>query len=142
MTHEVFYGIEGSKAGINKAKKIVSSIKSKSIIVPADKKIIYHSSAIMASNFLLALLSSADELLSHVERNKKTRHEFMLNLSSETYKNYFKNGFEKSITGPAVRKDMETVRKHIDALKKENVLFKDLYKIFTDIIINRAQNKN
>jgi predicted short-subunit dehydrogenase-like oxidoreductase (DUF2520 family) len=138
MTYKVFYGIEGNKSAIEQAKKIVRSIKSKSIVVPTNKKIIYHSSAIMMSNFLLALLSSADELLSRVEKNKKLRHEFMVHLSLESYKNYFENGFEKSITGPAVRRDTKTIKKHIAALKSKDVQLKELYKIFTDIIISRT----
>jgi predicted short-subunit dehydrogenase-like oxidoreductase (DUF2520 family) len=138
MAYQVFYGIEGNKLGIEKAKKIVSSIKSKSIVVPTYKKIIYHSSAVMMSNFLLALLSSADDLLSHVEKNKKIRYEFISSLSFQAYKNYFENGFKKSITGPAVRRDMKTIEQHIAVLKKEDVLLRDLYKIFTDIIISRT----
>jgi len=142
MKHPIFYGIEGNRLAVAKAKKIVSSIKSKFIVVPGEKKIIYHSSAVMISNFLLALFSSAEELLSQIEKNKKIRHEFMTSLSSEAYKNYFEKGFKKSITGPAVRRDMNTIEKHIIALNKEDVQLGVLYKIFTDIIISRTQNKN
>ena len=61
--------------------------------------------------------------------SKSLRHRFSNN---ETFKKFQSNKSKESQTGPAVRNDVKTLKKHEEILKKSNYL--NLYKIITKSI--------
>lgn len=72
----------------------------------------YHSSAVVASNFMTALISLAREMasLANIDGNS-----FMPPIIKTTIENSF-NSQEFPLTGPYARGDLKTIKRHLDSL--------------------------
>ncbi len=77
---------------------------------------LYHSSAVVASNFTTLLLSLADEIAKTAGLNAK---EFLKPIVYQTIDNFF-NTHEENVplTGPIARADFETLNSHIVSLEQ------------------------
>jgi rfaE bifunctional protein nucleotidyltransferase chain/domain len=107
------FTIEGSEAAIRIAKDIVDSLGSNLISIPRDDKVLYHASATIASNYLVALLGQASEIMSSV--GLSLAH--LMPLIRGTLSNIDAQG-SSALTGPISRGDWATVQSHIHALGK------------------------
>lgn len=107
-------------------------------VEPMDsvKRRTLHVAAVFSCNFVNHLFAVAFELL----RKQDIAVEYLRPLVEETVRKAFESGkpFEVQ-TGPAVRKDMGTLQKHIDLLEQDP-LKKQLYKIMTEQIICYHKN--
>jgi predicted short-subunit dehydrogenase-like oxidoreductase (DUF2520 family) len=80
--------------------------------VPPERRATYHAAATMASNHLVALLGQA----SRVAEGAGVPVEALLPLVRATLDNVEELGPELALTGPVARGDVDTVRRHLDAL--------------------------
>jgi len=81
----------------------------------ADKPL-YHASAAMASNYLVALLGDASRLWESFGLSRDSGLHSLLPLVRGTIDNLQGVGFPDALTGPIARGDVDTVRIHLDAL--------------------------
>ena len=57
-------------------------------------------------------------------------------------RNAFLHTPASTLTGPARRGDMETIRKHLDVLEQSGLKEQaEIYRLFTDKILEKYQNK-
>lgn len=73
-----------------------------------EERALYHAALVMASNFAVALAGDAADLLGG--------HEILVPLLRATVENVAAMGPDAALTGPVVRGDAGTVRKHVQAL--------------------------
>lgn len=95
------------------------------------QRTILHIAAVFACNFTNHMLTAAKEVVSKSEMP----FEVLEPLIRETLNKAMEMGPENSQTGPAVRNDLVTVRKHLDKLSFSPEL-QQLYRLITDSIIN------
>ena len=138
----IYIVVEGDKKAILVGKKIASSLGSKTLILSKDEKIVHHICCVIASNYLITLLSQLEELTNvynKLERRKSGKEIFPDNLKLMALLNEFKNlnlfniykplilstlihaekfGCIKSLTGPIERNDYLTVETHLKTLSK------------------------
>jgi predicted short-subunit dehydrogenase-like oxidoreductase (DUF2520 family) len=81
-----------------------------------DKKAIYHAAAVFASNYVVTSIWAATQLLESVGVHNPRG--VLAPLIQTTIDNVLANGPRKAITGPVVRGDTSTVRRHIRALEQ------------------------
>lgn len=98
-------------------EKVLKEIGGNPILVDFDERqrAIYHTSAVVSSNFLNSLLLFARKLITQIPLESKV----LIPLIEQTLKNNLTNFTEINsfpLTGPIVRKDFATIRKHIDSL--------------------------
>jgi len=79
---------------------------------------IYHASAVIASNYLVALLDAAAGLWEHLGLTKAEGLEALLPLVRGTVENLGTVGLPDALTGPIARGDVGTIERHLDALTR------------------------
>ncbi len=103
--------------------------------VSEPRKIFYHLAGVFASNFMIANFLIARNLLLKAGIKKKSVVPLLLPLAKSTLANIEKNGIIKALSGPLQRGDVETILKHLNALKKDKDIFKS-YSVQSKILIN------
>lgn len=84
------------------------------------------------------MLHAAEETLIGLSKEEIT--DALLPIAIQTVNRWASVNASKLQTGPAVRNDQQTIRKHLDDLK-DFPLEKELYQMITDYIIQKIQQK-
>ena len=113
------FAIEAEEPLKSTLKELAGALNGTFIELKARDKVIYHAAAVIACNYLVTLVKVADDLWQTfgVPRDEATRA--LLPLLRGTLNNIGAVGVPQCLTGPIARGDSGTVRKHIEALKKE-----------------------
>jgi len=112
----IIAAIEGEENAIHIARQIAADLGSISLTIKTDGKTLYHAAAVVASNYLVALQDLAFKLLQISGIPEKSAFQVLGPLISGTLSNIEKVGTVKALTGPIVRGDSETVKKHVDEI--------------------------
>lgn len=131
--------IEGSNQfSENKIKVLAKIISPKIHRVNSAKRLKIHLAAVLVSNFTNYLYHEAEIIL----RSQKIPFEILLPLISKVTGNLYHSLPAKNQTGPAVRKDQKTLKKHLELLS-ENKKLQTIYKNISDSIqkIHSAKKK-
>lgn len=114
------YALAGEPAAVAAARRIVSALHGLPLVVPPNKRQIYHASAVVASNYLVALLSFAVRLMMETGVNEPEATAALLPLVHGTLENLEKLGVRASLTGPIARGDADTLRLHLARLSGDD----------------------
>jgi len=103
-----------------------------------ESRKILHLSAVFSCNFLNHLFYISKDILN----DKKIDFSILYPIIKETTKKALNNNIKNSQTGPAVRKDLKTIEKHIKILSKtKKKKYIDIYKSITNSIISSYENE-
>lgn len=119
LLSNIYFGIEGGEIALDAAEEIVKRLKSKRIIIPIEKKQLYHTACVVSSNFLVTLLNVAAEFSSSVGIEKSEMFEVFRPIIEKTISNISESGLVNSLTGPFERNDVQTISKHLDSISGE-----------------------
>ena len=111
-----FFCVEGDAVAKKLAKRIVTDLGGKSFDIEAQKKPLYHAAALTAAGHLTALIDLAMEMLSACGLDRPTAQKVLMPLVESAVNNLKVSPPEKVLTGTFARGDMETVRRHLEAL--------------------------
>jgi predicted short-subunit dehydrogenase-like oxidoreductase (DUF2520 family) len=131
--------IEGSsvrtKAAVSKiARKLSDSV----IAIKSEDRQKLHIAAVFACNFTNHFYHIAESLV----KNAGLKFSFLYPLILETTLRTEKESPSKVQTGPAIRNDKKTLRRHLSLLKKNDAELAKIYKIITADIQRRAKPKS
>ncbi|MEO0109841.1 MAG: DUF2520 domain-containing protein [candidate division WOR-3 bacterium] len=124
------FALEGDERAINFGKRLMKAIGGNYILIPTEKKEIYHLACVFASNFLWSTLRVAFHLIQDIVDD----YHILLPLASASLNNTFSYPPKLSATGPIVRGDKETIKKHIRVLKERFPQYLSLYKSLSQVI--------
>ena len=110
--------LEGDEAILALGEQLVRSIGGQSFMIKGEQKALYHTAASIASNFLVTLIAWAQDLLTHCKIDKPEALSLLMPLVQASVENIKTKGPEQALTGPIVRGDGETLRKHLEELEK------------------------
>ncbi|MGA7078294.1 MAG: DUF2520 domain-containing protein [Terriglobales bacterium] len=115
---DVPFAIEGDEKARRAARRVVRELGGESFTLPAASKAAYHAWATLTSPLLLAFLVTLEEAaraagLTRVDARRKS-----LPIMRQTLANYARLGSARSFSGPLIRGDVETVKKHLTVLRK------------------------
>ena len=113
----ITWGLEGDAAAFEEAEGIVRALRGNVLLLSAKDKAIYHAACALASNALVALEWTAAEVLGKAGVPEEDARGMLVPLVQGTLQNVKSFGLEKALTGPVVRGDVATVRKHLEALE-------------------------
>jgi len=125
-----------NKANIDLLFELAKCISKDVKIINSKQRIILHIAAVFACNFSNYLYSIADEILEKHDLS----FDFIKPLIQETAQKILNHKPKKAQTGPAKRKDYQTIETHLKALSKFPE-FKDIYEILSKKIINHNIKK-
>ncbi|MBK6876361.1 MAG: DUF2520 domain-containing protein [Ignavibacteria bacterium] len=104
LLSNIYFGIEGGENALAAADEILKRLNSKCIIIPIEKKQLYHTACVVSSNFLVTLLNVAAEFSSSVGIEKSEMFEVFRPIIEKTISNISESGLVNSLTGPFERK--------------------------------------
>lgn len=124
----VTWGIDGNVRGVRAAFRLARALGGRPLRVPADKRVLYHLSAVFACGMVAASMEIAVRLLRRVGLSEKRALETVLPIAVDTLRNIAALGPRRAMTGPAVRGDTATIRKHVRALAEGDLGLADVYR--------------
>jgi predicted short-subunit dehydrogenase-like oxidoreductase (DUF2520 family) len=115
------FAIEGDPEAARIARTIVRDIGGRPYGISKEEKNAYHAWGTFASPLLTALLATAEEvaLLAGVPPKEARRR--MLPILLQTVRNYGEFGAAGGFSGPIIRGDVATVRRHLQVLRRSRV---------------------
>ena len=113
----IYFGLEGCSEALALSQKIASQLGGHPLILQAKDKALYHAACSIASNFFIVLLDMAFSLLEHIGLQEKQAFQTILPLVKGNLHNVKKFNIERSLTGPVIRGDRESVQQHLEALR-------------------------
>lgn len=96
----------------------VDSLRGTVLEISSQHKVHYHTSAVIASNFMVSVMHFAKRYLNlaGIEDEK-----VMWPLVDSALENMKRLGIDEALTGPINRGDLKTVKKHVGGLKTEDI---------------------
>lgn len=114
------YAIAGEPAAVVAARRLVNALEGLALVIPPNTRPIYHASAVVASNYLIALLAFAVRLMMETGVSESDAIEALIPLMKGTLDNLDKLGVAHALTGPIARGDADTVRLHLTRLSESD----------------------
>jgi predicted short-subunit dehydrogenase-like oxidoreductase (DUF2520 family) len=112
------FALEGDKAAIQIARRIVRDLGGESFVLPASRKPAYHSWATFTSPLLVAFLVAMEEAARAAGLTRDRSRRMSIPIIRQTLENYARIGPARSFSGPIIRGDVETVAKHLVVLRR------------------------
>ena len=112
-------------------KRLAKSISKNVYSVSSKDRLALHMAAVFACNFTNHLFHVSDEIL----RKHGFDFELLRPLIAETINKSLDIGPANAQTGPAARRDMETLNRHLEYL--EGNKYREVYKLISDLILKR-----
>ena len=123
-----FWSVEGDTTALRVAKAIVRDLGGKSFSLRSEDKPLYHAAAVMSAGNVVALFDVAVEMLVQCGLSRKTARSILLPLLASTVHNLETKDTSAALTGTFARGDLETVKRHLKALKINKDAL-DLYRL-------------
>ena len=136
----VYIALEGEDNACSRLSVVAQALGGIPFAVHKDKKALYHAGCTMASNYLISLMGIVRDILR--ELSPEPGFELVLPLIKGTLKNIENSNPEDALTGPIVRGDVATIRKHLEALKQMDQDLLDLYIAMGKATMRLLQNQN
>lgn len=111
-----FFCIEGDGRAVRVAGRIVRRLGARSFSIGAKEKALYHAAAVTASGHMVALFDIALEMLARCGLEEREARAVLLPLLESTAFNLSQRDAARALTGTFARADIETVRRHLDAI--------------------------
>ncbi len=112
----VSFAIEGDAAAIRVARPLLQDLGGNSFVICKQNKVLYHAFGSFASPLVIALMASLEQVALAAGIRRADIKPLMTPLLRQTLRNYLKHDAASAFSGPLVRGDAATVRKHLDAL--------------------------
>jgi predicted short-subunit dehydrogenase-like oxidoreductase (DUF2520 family) len=124
----ITFSIESQEPLLSVLKTMATDLVGKWIVLRPEDKPLYHASAVMVSNYMIALVKMATDLWADFGVPRDEAVKALLPLIRGGVDNLEKTGLPNCLTGPISRGDSGTIAKHLNALGSSNSDFVKIYK--------------
>lgn len=122
------FAIAGDEVAAEWARRLVSLLDGKTIAIAPGRHALYHAAAVMASNYLVALLGAAETLMVVAGVPRQDALAALAPLVRAAVDNALALGPAAALTGPVQRGDAHTVASHLAALHSAPLEVLNLYR--------------
>ena len=133
-------GIDGDDAARATSRRLAASLGARTLDIPVGGKPAYHAAAVMASNFPVALAYAASQLMRSAGVADRSAQSAVESLIAAAVGNLANNSPVEALTGPVVRGDAETVRKHLEMLSSQPELDR-VYRALSEVALAVARER-
>jgi predicted short-subunit dehydrogenase-like oxidoreductase (DUF2520 family) len=112
------FAIEGEATAVGMAKRIVKNLRGNPFMVQKKDKAAYHAWGTFASPLLIALLAITERVAAQAGLKANSARRKMIPILSQSVVNYASLGAAAAFSGPLVRGDVATIRKHLRELRR------------------------
>ena len=110
------FALEGDALAVRTARAIVRQLRGEVFTIQKKQKPAYHAWGAFASPLLISALVAAEQVAGAAGIGRESARRMMLPIVLQTMANYACRGPEGAFSGPIVRGDAETLRKHLKIL--------------------------
>ncbi len=114
----VSFAVEGDAAAVRAARRMVEDLGANAFVIDKRKKVLYHAFGSFASPLVIALLASMEQVAAAAGIRPHDIKPIMTPLLWQTLRNYLKRDAASAFSGPLVRGDVATIKRHLSALKR------------------------
>jgi predicted short-subunit dehydrogenase-like oxidoreductase (DUF2520 family) len=122
------FAIEAEEPLLTILKEMSTAMAGHWVILEANDKVLYHTAAVFACNYLITLMKLATDLWQDFGVSREQAIKALLPLLRGTLSNIENVGLPNCLTGPIARGDLGTIKKHLEALEKESPYLLSTYK--------------
>lgn len=134
-----YFFIEGDDEAAEVLKCLAKDIGGKPTRIASESKTLYHAAAVMACNYLTALLDASLTMAEQAGISRADATAAFEPLIRATMDNVITAGPEQALTGPIARGDVETIRRHLEAIDEPHL--KQFYRAAGVWTANLARRK-
>jgi len=113
----VHFAVEGDAPAVRVARSIVGELGGRAFVIRKQAKVLYHLFGSFASPLVIALMASLEQVAGEAGIRRSDVKRVMSPLLWQTLRNYMNRGAGSAFSGPLVRGDVATVRKHLVELE-------------------------
>ena len=114
----VTFALEGDEQAVRVARQIIQKWKARPIRIQKQDKVLYHAWGAFLSPLIVAELAAAETVAKAIGIDPASARKTMAPILRQTIENYLEHGPAAAFSGPIVRGDVDTIRRHLDALKR------------------------
>lgn len=122
------FAIEAEEPLLTILKEIATAMAGYWVILKAGDKVLYHTAAVFACNYLVTLMKLATDLWQNFGVPRDQAIKALSPLLRGTLSNIENIGLPNCLTGPIARGDIGTIKKHLEVLEKESPYLLNTYK--------------
>lgn len=134
-------GIEGDPRALPILSRLFADIGAQLVPIKAEAKMLYHSAAVFASNYLVTLLDVAIQTYMQAGVPEGQARQMIEPLVRKTAENVFSAGCEKALSGPIARGDLDLVKRQAEAVEAWNEEIGDLYQLLAKLTLDLANRR-
>ena len=112
------FAVEGDAKAVGVATTIARDLGGNVFPISKKHKPAYHAWGSFSSPLLVALLVTAEEVARSAGISSRAARPRMLPILQQTLSNYAKYGAAEAFSGPLIRGDVATIRKHLEVLRR------------------------
>lgn len=112
------FAVEGDSRALRQARQIVRDLGGHAYSISKKHKAAYHAWGAFASPLFTALLAASEETAALAGIHRKSARRRMIPILMQTLANYASFGPAGAFSGPIIRGDVETIKKHLSVLRK------------------------
>lgn len=116
------FGVEGDEVGRRAASRLVGALGGIVLELDSTQMASYHTAAALASNYIVAAVDAAAQVLAAAGVSQKDAAQALLPLARGALDNVAAKGTTDGLTGPIRRGDVATIQRHLDALQGKPAL--------------------
>ncbi|MBN1369843.1 MAG: DUF2520 domain-containing protein [Dehalococcoidaceae bacterium] len=133
--------IEGAKPLLDVLCRIAERLEADPLELKPEARVLYHASAVIASNYLTALASLACRLWQEFGYRPERALQSLLPLMRGAVTNLEQTGLPECLTGPISRGDIATINRHLQALDETFPLHAGVYRSLGLATLDIARQK-
>ncbi len=136
---DIILAFQGNEICFPAAKEIADNLKSKIISIDEEQKIGLHVAGVMAANYVVAILSVAENILVQAGLDGISKNDILQPLLQGVVDNYKDHPAEDILSGPVKRGDINVLRRHIQYLRIHKSKDADLYLTLAKVLLNNPK---
>jgi predicted short-subunit dehydrogenase-like oxidoreductase (DUF2520 family) len=122
------FAIEAEEPLASVLKEMATALEGDWVILKAGDKVLYHTAAVFACNYLVTLVKLATDLWQTFEVPPAQATKALMPLLRGTLSNIENVGLPNCLTGPIARGDLGTISRHLESLSKQAPSLLGIYK--------------
>ena len=122
------FAVDGDPPALKWAESIAGMFGGSSLRIPPEVRPLYHAAAVMAANYVVALVDAAAILMKAAGVEQELALRALGPLVEASARNALRLGPVEALTGPIQRGDLQTLKDHSRALAAAPATVRDLYR--------------
>ena len=113
----VSFAVEGNPAAVHLGRRIARDLGGSVFTIRPEAKVLYHALGSFCSPMIVATLATGERIAAAAKIPPAAARRIMHPILRQTIANYLEKGAAAAFSGPINRADINTIRKHLKALR-------------------------